>query len=379
VRLLIIGQGSRHSGYARVLRALAPRLARDFDVFYFTLAPPEVPLLAGVTCIAPTLRSDPHGLAELPAVLGGVRPDVVLACHDPVVLAAQTEVVRAHSGSRVVLYLPLEWRSQDPSTLRELSAADCVVCYTATAQRWILAQAGPHAPIASEPIPHGLDRLAFGPVDAEGLPDRRAPRATARAAARRLLGLPERGTIILNANHDTPRKRLGTTLQAFALIADQTTDTWLVLTHGQRLRDETRRPPLRDRVFIPDRPPETDRALNHYYNSADIGLNTCTAEGWGMIAFEHAAAGAAQVMPDHPALRELWGPAALLVPYAPSEVDGYGLVDPADVADLLLALCRDREHTDHAGRRAQDRARSAEFDWEGIAQRWTTVLRKLES
>lgn len=379
MRLLIVGQGSRHSGYARVLRALASHLAHDFDVCYFLLPPPEVPHLAGVTCIAPTLRSDPHGLAELPAVLDRVRPDVVLACHDPAVLAAQTEVVRAHSGARVVLYLPLEWRSQDPLTLRELSAADCVVCYTATAERWILAQAGPHAPIAPEPIPHGVDRLAFGPVDAEGSPDRRAPRATARAAARRLLGLPDHGTIILNANHDTPRKRLGTTLQAFALIAEETTDAWLILTHGQRLRDETRRPALRDRVFIPDRPPETDRALNHYYNSADVGLNTCTAEGWGMIAFEHAAAGAAQVMPDHPALRELWGPTALLVPYAPSQVDGYGLVDASDVAEVLLALCRDRAHTDHLGRLAQARAGSAEFDWEAIARRWKTLLRKLES
>ena len=360
MRLLIIGQGSRHSGYARVLRALALHLAHEFEVCYFVLPPPDTPPnLPGVSCIAPTLRSDPHGLSELPAVLARFRPDVVLACHDPAVLAAQTEVVRAHSDSRVVLYLPLDWRSQDPSMLRELSTADCLVCYTATAQRWILAQAAPHAPIAADPIPHGIDLRSFGPVDACGSPDRRASRATARTAARRLLGLPARGTIMLNANHDTPRKRLETTLRAFAQIADQTTDTWLLRTHGQHLRDEARHPALRDRVLIPDRPPDSDRTLNHYYNSTDIGLNTCTAEGWGMIAFEHAAAGAAQVMPDHPALRELWGPAALLVPYPPSEVEGYGLVTPEDVAAALLPLCRNREHTDRMGRRAQEREHSS--------------------
>ncbi|MFJ5779564.1 glycosyltransferase family 4 protein [Streptomyces sp. NPDC093094] len=375
MRLLIVGQGSRHTGYARVLRTLAVELAHEFDVFFLCLMSPAPPALAGVRYIAPLLRSDPYGLAELPAVLSRVRPDVVLACHDPQILAAQTKTVRAHGGSRIVLYLPLEWQEQDPSMLRELASADRLVCYTDTARRWIQARTGLCAPILSEPIPHGVDRQVFGPVDAEGLPDRRAGRAVARAAARRLLGLGDRETVVLNANRDTPRKRLGTTLQAFALVADKAPDTRLILTHGQRLRDDARRPSLRGRVLIPDRPPDTDTALNHYYNSADVGLNTCTAEGWGMVAFEHAAAGVAQVMPGHPALREIWGSAAGFVPVAPSAVDGYGPVDPADVAEVLLPLCRDREQADRLGRRARDRARSAEFDWAGIARRWSALLR----
>lgn len=374
MRLLIVGEGSQHSGYARVLRTLAQLLARDFEVFYFVLARSAAPGLAGVTCLAPELRNDPFGLAQLPAVLNRVRPDVVLACHDPRTLAAQAEVVRKHSGCRIVLYLPLDWRCQDPSLVRELVAADRLVCYTATAWRWVLAQVGPHASVVPEPMPHGVDRLVFGPVDTAGSPDPRAGREVAREAARRRLGLTGRETIILNANRDTPRKRLGVALQAFALIAEEVPEARLVLTHGQRLRDEARRVPLRDRVLIPDRPPETDSALNHYYNGADVGLNTCTAEGWGLVAFEHAAAGAAQVMPGHPALREIWGPAAQFVPYRPSEVDGYGLVDPADVADALLPLCRDREEADRRGRRARDRAGAAEFDWAVIARRWSALL-----
>jgi D-inositol-3-phosphate glycosyltransferase len=376
VRLLVLGQGAQYSGYARVLRTLALLLASDFEVYYFALNCRPVPCVPGVTSIEPTLRSDPYGLSELPRVLSRVEPHVVLACHDPEVLAAQARIVRTHrSAARIVLYLPLEWEPQDPAMLRELADADRLVCYTSTARRWLLAQLGPIRSIAAAPIPHGVDRHVFGPLGADGTSDRRAARSTARSAARRLLALSDEHTVILNANRDSPRKRLDLALRAFALIADQVPDARLILTHGQRLRHDARRPPLLGRVLIPDDPPATDRVLNHYYNCADIGLNTCTAEGWGMVAMEHAAAGVGQIMPEHPALREIWEYGAAFVPYPSSGIDGFGVADPVDVAKSLLSLCQTPERADRLGREARDRADSAEFDWPGIARRWSALLR----
>jgi len=40
-----------------------------------------------------------------------------------------------------------------------------------------------------------------------------------------------------------------------------------------------------------------DRELNLLYNACDVGLNTASSEGWGMVSFEHAATGAAQIVP----------------------------------------------------------------------------------
>jgi D-inositol-3-phosphate glycosyltransferase len=42
--------------------------------------------------------------------------------------------------------------------------------------------------------------------------------------------------------------------------------------------------------------------LNQVYNAADIGINTCIGEGWGLVNSEHGATGVAQVVPDHTSL-----------------------------------------------------------------------------
>ena len=44
-----------------------------------------------------------------------------------------------------------------------------------------------------------------------------------------------------------------------------------------------------------------DRELNLLYNACDVGITTSMGEGWGLVSFEHGAAGAAQIVPDHSA------------------------------------------------------------------------------
>lgn len=375
MRLLIVGQGAQYSGYARVLRTLAPMFAEEFDVSYFALNCRPAPDLIGVDCFGPTRRNDPYGFKELPQVLARVRPNVVFACHDSMILAAQTGIVRTHlPGAGVVLYVPMEWALPDPATVQLLAAADRLVCYTDTARHWLAAPVGPHLPVSAEPMPHGVDRQTFGPIASTGIRDQSTDRTTARAAARRLLGLPADDVIILNANRDTPRKRLEVTVEAFAEAAERLPTARLILTHGQRLRGQARQPAIADRLLIPDEPPATDSALNLYYISADLGVTTCTAEGWGLIAFEHAAVGAAQLMPAHPALREIWGPAATYVDYAETSVPGYGLVDPTDVAAAMVTLCRDPARVLELGRRAQRRMSPSCFDWPVIARHWIDLL-----
>lgn len=98
MRLLLVGQAARGSGYARVLHSLAPRLAGLFDVCYFALntrAPPQLP---EVEWVIPTRVSDPYGFAELPEGLER-RPQAITARHDATVLAHYARLVRAHPSA----------------------------------------------------------------------------------------------------------------------------------------------------------------------------------------------------------------------------------------------------------------------------------------
>ena len=37
-------------------------------------------------------------------------------------------------------------------------------------------------------------------------------------------------------------------------------------------------------------PPNVEvETLNTIYNTADVGINTCKGDGWGLVSFEHAA------------------------------------------------------------------------------------------
>jgi D-inositol-3-phosphate glycosyltransferase len=379
-RLLIVGQAAHTSGYGRVLRSLARQLAGRLDVRYLTLNVTDLNVtdlhLPEVETFAPAGRSDPYGLSELPAALRRLRPDILFACHDAEVLAEYARVVRGHAPqTRVVVYVPLEWQAIGAQTAAGLRLADHVVCYTEVARRWLTRawRADGRRPTLSV-LPHGIDHTVFGPIGAGGTVETGTDRQRARCLARAMLrlGTPD-DFVVLNANRDTDRKRLDLTVRAFAALARHAPDARLVLVHGHRLLDEAQRLGVRERVSVPAGPLD-DHTLNLYFNAADVGVNTSTAEGWGLIALEHASSGVAQVVPDHPACREIWDGNAVLAPCAAGAVEGYGEVSVDGCAQRLSQLHRDRpgrRRWDEAARRV---AATERYGWEHLAEQWWRIL-----
>jgi glycosyltransferase involved in cell wall biosynthesis len=277
----------------------------------------------------------------------------------------------------VVAYCPLDWERVPPS----LAEVDLLVVYTPGARDAVARAFGENAtavpPIAV--IPHGVDATRFAPLVAGD------PAASRREARRRLF--PDEPSLadaflVLNANRNQKRKRVDLTLRGFAELARDRPDARLYLHMG--MRDLGWDVPalaaalgVADRLLVTtsaeERPLVTDEHLNLIYNACDVGVNTAAAEGWGLVSFEHAAAGAAQVVPDHGACAELWRDRALLVPAEPGR-RGARLVSAGGVADALARL-----HDDHALRaemsaRASDYARSERFSWPAVAARWEEAL-----
>ena len=368
-RLLVVGQGGRPTGYARVMTSVLaqPALADAFDATLFAVnhrgPAPSHPAFAVRGNVLP---GDRYGGEQLPALLEDVDPDVVLIHNDAWHHALHREALAAHGRAAVVAYCPVDWREIAPGAVRSLAEADRVVAYTRYGAA-ALARAGVRVDAV---VGHGVD------------PDRFAPAVGAR---QRLFGdrhdLRD-AFIVLNANRNTDRKRVDLTLRGFAAFARGRPDAYLYLHMGMRDRGCDVRAlagelgiagRLLCTTSAPDHPYVPDAFLNDVYSACDVGLNTCEAEGWGLVAFEHAATGAAQVVPDGSACGELWRDAGVLVPAVPTARGGHA-VAADDVAAALASLYDDRALL----RRMQDRPRahaaSERFAWGAIAREWAGLL-----
>lgn len=121
----------------------------------------------------------------------------------------------------------------------------------------------------------------------------------------------------------------------------------------------------------------SDKQLNQLYNACEVGLNSSLGEGWGLIAFEHGATRAAQVMPRHSACEELWVDAGLLV-NTDYDVD-FGFITgrramQTDITDALQQLYMDPKLLVHMSNVAFDNATKRHLSWRQVGQKLTILI-----
>jgi glycosyltransferase involved in cell wall biosynthesis len=260
---------------------------------------------------------------------------VCLLVHDFWMLKAHLRTL-AGGRAKLVAYVPVDGRIVDGRFVEPLRALDRLVTYTEFARREL--EAWTDVPVSA--IPHGVDTKTFRPLGAR--PD---------------------GFVVLNANRPLERKRIDLTAEGFELFArDKPPDVQLRLHHA-----------LDGDGALPD------EELNLLYNSCHVGLNTAMGEGWGLVSFEHAATGAAQVVPDVGPLRELWAGAAEVVPAEDTGVPAFSplamrSVSAEGVAAALERLYADREHLRAMSEAALENARQPRYSWDAIGEQWLALL-----
>lgn len=356
------------------MESVLARVCGAFDVTLFAVNQRVVPPKRPFAVVPSTLIGDPYGRAQLPALLARLCPDVVLLHDDASFYAIHRPALDEHRRRRpaaVVVYCPVDWPTLPPAALRALANVDRLVLYSESSRRRVAAAFAtldvPAPPTAV--IGHGVDATRFRPL-VDGDP------AASRALARRRLRWTgaDADFVVLNANRNSARKRLDITLAGFAELARTRADVRLCLHAAARggcdVVDLARRLGIADRLLgVADgigHPKVRDDELNLIYNACDVGLNTADAEGWGLVAFEHAAAGRPQVLPEH--RRELWSRRALLVPAA----DGH--VAAAGVAGALTLLRDHRRLRDRLAAAGRAFATSPRFSWDALGRRWEQLL-----
>ncbi len=389
-RLVALGWHAPGTGFDRVLNAILSRLSAGADVH-----------LAGIGHAGEAFDRDgyrvhptnPHGdsLGAYAArgLMDELRPAALLVLHDVWHMGRYERLLRSTDCStRRVVYFPLDGNLIDASLAEPLLRFDAVVTYCAwargqVADAWRRLGAAPAEWPALLEIPHGLDTTAFRPLA--------TPRARLKHRLFPTLSDPGASFVVLNASRPARRKRLDLTLAGFARFARDKPAGVLLCLHWaiftEREVEEIRRLAaelgIGDRLVLnpltPAGGPLPDEQLNLLYNACDVGLNTSSGEGWGLVTFEHAATGAAQIVPRHSACADLWEGAALLVEPVRRLVPDYSLLEMAEPDADGVAVALERLYSDSPLRRtlagrARRRAADPALCWDSIAERWRETL-----
>ncbi len=394
--LLAVGDGIVPTGFSRVLHSLLARLQSRFKIYHLALGYRGDP----IDLEWPIFSSDPREETpeRLAALIDRVDPQIVLLLNDVGFLGQLAQSLRNHPRRRdfhLVGYCALDHSPLPIDCLPPLQDLDHLVLYTATARRDVESSLArfrtENEPEADFPpisvIAHGIDSERFRPHP-PGVASRRARKKVAGEALFNGQSTEE-WFVVLNANRNQPRKRIDLTLQGFALFAaDKGDDVRLFLHMGAQdlgwpIFELAKRLGVEDRLICSTSdavlPNVSDETLNHIYNLCDVGISTAEGEGWGLVPFEHAATGAAQVVPNHTAYRELWTGSAEMVEPATTVVDPGNLVEshlvsPQAVADALERLYRDPGRLSEMSKAAYRNATRPDFSWDLVADEWLCLF-----
>ena len=388
-----MGPALDQSSYARVVEATLGPLAASWDIVQLAVNHRGAPANIGWRVLPNPDVGDRYGLERIAPLVAELAPDAVFVFNSFLNLPRYWDLPARLGEQRPVLIsqCPVLGEAPDPRLIGRHACFDCVVVLSEAVRRhfadgfetcrrsdWI-----DRTPDL-EVIPHGIDAGLFHP-----LPDKRA----ARAAIPTLADVADDGFVVLNANRNEPRKCIDVTLEGFARFARGKPANVRLYLHmgetpdGHGLADKICALDIADRVVLASTEPRghprlDDAALNRLYNACDVGLNTASSEGWGMVSFEHAATGAAQIVPEAWVCGETWrGSAELLAAAAQQPPVGRytreTAVSAESVAQALERLYSDPAHRAEMARRAAALARAPCYQWSSIASSWDELLRRL--
>jgi D-inositol-3-phosphate glycosyltransferase len=399
--VLFVGHAGLPNGFSRVLHSLLRELPKPYRIHHFGINLSEDQ--SDTPALGWHLHHNPgrlHSPDALRSVIEEVRPHIVVVLDEPWVCSRLAPVLSGERAFRTVFYGAVD--SDDAVTYtvaRDLAQLDCFVAFTrfglnAVASAFRNVQPQKPRPIL-EIIPHGVDRGIFRPL-AGGPEDNFC---SSRRQSREILFRDRPGLrdafIVLNANRNQPFKRIDLCVEGFARFAQGKPANVKLYLHMASRPPSPSAPPLVDALGIRDRllctsngehhPEIPSSHLNLIYAASDVGINTSEKEGWGLISFEHAASGGAQIVPRHSACAELWsGNAAVYVDPVQEtnrqacQVAGR-TVTVESVAQALETLYAQTHLRSEIARVGYHNATKPEYSWQSIAASWDALFQKLLS
>lgn len=416
MRILWVGDHGQ-TGFGRVSGELIPRLiAQGIEVVQLGVNylgdPHSFPwkIYPASTLENP---NDPHGFKKIARIAATEQPDKIVLfgdfwiCEEYVkALDFWMDRVRKLKGDETIpcpfdisVYSPVDATGYTRQRLEFLEhpAITGIATYTSFGVEEIISalygknqENLPQEPKVIWQIPHGADTKTFFPIH--------------REEARVRLGLGEALAgkfVVLNANRNQYRKRIDLTILGFCrFLKESGADAvlWLQMAPHERVGwnteevftrechrlgidcESTPRLMYTDPNYNPANPVPVE-SLNLIYNCADVMINTCSAEGFGLVSFEGSACGIPQIVPDHSCFPEIYGNNAHYIPASIDYVDqGTGLIHAMLDPDNVSCLLREAHIRFTKGITSKGvapmlaRVKSEEYDWDRIALKFHALL-----
>lgn len=389
--VLVAGDGPVPTGFSRVIEGIFGRLVDDLDIHHLGIGHSGDPHhLPWPVYPAGVKGADLWGAHRIAHLARWLQPDLVFLLNDIWVVSKWIEQLETvEDRPPLIAYIPIDAGPVDARLVANYDRLDQIFVYNDYARKLLENAFEEHRsvePAFSPPhidvMPHGVDADIFHPIDA-------SHRAVARA--RIFPDNPELrdAFIVLNANRNQPRKRIDLTILGFALFArDKPPNVKLFLHMGARdlgwdVPELVKRYGIDDRVLMSTAeaymPGVSAAHLNLVYNASDVGVNTSEAEGWGLVNHEHAAAKAAQIVPNHTAFSDVWGDAAIKLDPVFTGIEAAtstktSLIAPRDLANALERCYADPDFLDEMALKAFDWATQPRLQWNSIAAQWRNII-----
>ena len=383
-KLLWCGDIAAKTGFARVTENVLPYLAKKFNIVVLghNWWGDPTPLQKKYKMYPSSNRfqTAPFGENRIREIVHAEAPDLIFTINDMWIINEQYRQIKDFHEKKkfkFIGYAPMDSYGWIGGLADTANDWDAVISYTKFGAYEFI-QGGITKPIAV--VPHGVTPGQFYPID--------------KVKARKELNLKEDIFIVFNGNRNQFRKRIDITIAAFAKFAVDKPDTQLYLHMGKKdqgwdimhLFDRDMKRNKLDpngRIILTadvDGPPSVeDETLNTIYNAADVGINTCKGEGWGLVNFEHAACRVAQVVPGHTSCKEIFEGYGRLIRCDHIDTDtNYGREMPCPSTDHLVEILNDlyenKDKLDATAELCYTRALEEQFTWEKIGAQFAGIF-----
>lgn len=370
------------TGFTRVLQSMFQQLKDDFEIHWIGIGY-KGPVLDFGYKIYPNnlLGGDMYGAQGAADLAWKIEADIVfLLCDFWMLKNFKKLLIGDNNGWKNVAYLPLDGRMQSGLFAEDVRFWDAIVLYHEKAASEVCQ----FLPVDSRKrcsfIYHGVDTRMYFPFTSEQKQQARVWIFGKRAE--------ESALFILNANRYNERKDLYSTCRGFANARSRFKNpAYLVFHipgitdfHLTELQECLKEFGIQENVLINPLGDEycTDEQLNKLYNACDVGINTSVGEGWGMVAFEHASTGAAQLVPNHTAPGVLWRDHAVTLPVSEEvqiQANPFLMfrVDHIELSEKMIAIVNDHAYRRQVSDRCQQLAHAPRFSWKKVARQWSAL------